>query len=110
MFFSADDDKASGGGTRCILNLGGISNVTVLRPADNLPTLGFDTGPANTLLDTWCQKHLGLAVDRYGSWAKSGTVHQELLDHLMEGEEYFKRQPPKSTGKAIVKRCTYYII
>ena len=36
----------------CVLNLGGIANLTVLA-ADGL-TLGFDCGPANALMDHWC--------------------------------------------------------
>ena len=41
---------------RAVLNLGGIANVTLLAPG--APVRGFDTGPANVLLDGWCQRHL----------------------------------------------------
>ena len=41
---------------RAVLNLGGIANVTLLTPG--APVRGFDTGPANVLLDGWCQRHL----------------------------------------------------
>ena len=83
---------------RVILNLGGIANITLL-PADaSLDIIGFDTGPANTLLDAWIKKHQNLDFDKNGAWAKTGKANQELLDILLE-DEYFKMSPPKSTGR-----------
>jgi anhydro-N-acetylmuramic acid kinase len=41
-----------------VLNIGGISNLTILQ-SDGV-TLGFDCGPGNALLDMWCQQHTGL--------------------------------------------------
>jgi anhydro-N-acetylmuramic acid kinase len=81
-----------------VLNLGGIANITLL-PADNtLNVIGFDTGPANTLLDTWIKKHQSIEYDKNGAWAKAGMVNQGLLNLLLE-DEYFKLPPPKSTGR-----------
>ena len=82
--------------TRVILNIGGISNITLL-PAHEQPVMGFDTGPGNCLLDYWINKHSGKSFDRGGSWAASGATHQQLLDTLMD-DGYFRQQPPKSTG------------
>lgn len=76
-----------------VLNLGGIANLTIL---DSL--LGFDSGPANTLLDTWCYKCTGNAYDDGGRWARSGNVDGELLEAFLN-EPYFHRQAPKSTGR-----------
>jgi anhydro-N-acetylmuramic acid kinase len=59
---------------------------------------GFDCGPANALLDLWCQRHRGTPFDAGGSWAASGTVHAPLLQRLL-AEPYFDRPPPKSTGR-----------
>jgi anhydro-N-acetylmuramic acid kinase len=83
--------------TRCILNLGGIANVTVLPRDASAPVSGFDTGPANTLLDAWVRKHLGKSYDDGGSWAASGTAHIPLLDRLL-ADPYFRQPTPKSTG------------
>ena len=82
---------------RVILNLGGIANVTVLRP--NQPVIGFDTGPANMLLDLWCERHTGKPFDHDGQWAASGQCQTKLLEHLLESEPWFTLPPPKSTGR-----------
>ena len=85
-----------------VLNLGGISNLSLLpatnAPAGTAPLLGFDCGPANALMDHWCQRHLGQPFDRGGHWAASGRVLPELLARL-QAEPYFAKAPPKSTGR-----------
>jgi len=82
---------------RVVLNIGGIANITVL-PADPArPVTGFDTGPGNTLMDHWAQRHLDTAMDVDGQWAASGTPDQALLARLLQ-DPYFNRPPPKSTG------------
>jgi anhydro-N-acetylmuramic acid kinase len=60
--------------------------------------LGFDTGPANCLLDAWNARHRGSSCDLDGRWAASGTVDTQLLDSLL-GDPYFAESPPKSTGR-----------
>ena len=79
-----------------VLNLGGISNMTVLH-ADGR-TIGFDCGPGNALMDGWCQHHTGAAFDAGGTWAASGRVIDALLGKLL-AEPYFALPPPKSTGR-----------
>ncbi|TFY99537.1 anhydro-N-acetylmuramic acid kinase [Ramlibacter rhizophilus] len=81
---------------RGILNIGGISNLTVLRP--DAPPLGFDCGPGNALMDAWCQQHRGQPFDDQGRWAASGQVRPELLARWL-AEPYFALPPPKSTGR-----------
>jgi anhydro-N-acetylmuramic acid kinase len=78
-----------------VLNMGGIANITVLANQSTQPRLGFDTGPANTLLDTWTRKHLNKAFDENGQWSKSGKINQQLLDSLLK-HPYFRKVPPKS--------------
>lgn len=85
------------GEDRAVLNLGGIANLTLLPGGDEAPVTGFDTGPANTLLDAWFRRHRGGAYDRDGAWAAGGTVHTGLLRQLM-ADDYLQRPPPKSTG------------
>jgi anhydro-N-acetylmuramic acid kinase len=82
--------------TRAVLNLGGISNLTLLAPGKAV--IGFDCGPANALLDGWCERHLQQPFDAAGQWASSGRVHQPLLAALLT-EPYFDLPPPKSTGR-----------
>ncbi|HEX8010265.1 MAG TPA: anhydro-N-acetylmuramic acid kinase [Casimicrobiaceae bacterium] len=81
---------------RVVVNLGGIANVTDLPPAG--PVRGFDTGPGNTLLDAWCERHTGAPFDRDGSWAATGQLDAELLGAL-KADAYFAHPPPKSTGR-----------
>lgn len=57
---------------RAVLNLGGIANLTVLDPCR--PVLGFDTGPANCLMDAWSLHVCGTSRDEGGAWARSGNV------------------------------------
>ncbi|MDQ6640252.1 MAG: anhydro-N-acetylmuramic acid kinase [Pseudomonadota bacterium] len=78
-----------------VLNLGGIANLTVVGAAAE--TIGFDCGPANALLDLWCERSSGRAFDADGAAAARGAVDQRLLDALL-AEPYFTLAPPKSTG------------
>ncbi len=81
---------------RVVLNVGGIANITILRAGD-YPVTGFDTGPGNTLLDRWTAMYRQDPFDRGGAWASEGTVIDDLLGTLLS-YDYFRRQPPKSTG------------
>lgn len=81
---------------RAVVNLGGIANVTDLPPHG--PVRGFDTGPGNTLLDAWCERHTGARFDRDGAWAATGTPSTELL-RAFKADPYFALPPPKSTGR-----------
>jgi anhydro-N-acetylmuramic acid kinase len=85
--------------SRAVLNLGGIANLTLLPPRNSsLPVRGFDTGPANALLDAWCERHLGTAFDADGAFAASGQVDDALLARLL-AEPWFALPPPKSSGR-----------
>jgi anhydro-N-acetylmuramic acid kinase len=90
------DVLADASEARAVLNLGGIANLTLLTPGE--PVRGFDTGPANCLLDLWAERHLGTACDEGGCFAATGLVDSELLARLLD-DEYFVRPPPKSTGR-----------
>ncbi len=81
---------------RAVLNLGGIANLTLLPPTGSVS--GFDCGPANGLLDGWCERHLGRSFDEGGQYAASAAPDAALLAHLMT-EPYFAAPPPKSTGR-----------
>lgn len=89
MLGSTDEDRA-------VLNLGGIANLSLIARDGSIR--GFDTGPANALLDGWCQRHLGHAFDADGAFAASGRVDESLLARLL-AEPWFALPPPKSTGR-----------
>ena len=83
-------------GTVLVLNIGGISNLSVLPAASAV--LGFDCGPGNALIDAWCSQHTGQRFDGSGQWAASGQLIPELLSSLLD-EPYLAAPPPKSTGR-----------
>lgn len=86
------------GGTPAALNLGGIANMTVLRPGRGL--VAFDIGPANALVDAVVseQRLTPVGYDVDGAIAGVGTVNAALLEVLM-ADPYFSLPAPKSTGK-----------
>ena len=89
--------------TRVILNLGGIANITVLPALDGTESsvdnvVGYDTGPANLLLDAWIALHTDKPYDESGAWAQSGEVIEPLLDQLL-AHPFFIQPHPKSTGR-----------
>ena len=82
--------------TVAVLNIGGMANVSILRPGQ-IP-LGFDTGPGNALLDMWCDLQTGHAFDANGEWGASGEVREDWLADAL-AEPFFHQAPPKSTGR-----------
>lgn len=93
--------------TRVLLNLGGIANITVLPVNDkpvneavinNNAVIGYDTGPANLLLDAWAALHTGKDYDAGGAWAQSGQIIEPLLNQLL-AHPFFAKPYPKSTGR-----------
>ena len=83
-----------------VLNIGGISNVSVLDARDPTRTtvIGFDCGPGNALMDYWCHQHTGHDFDAAGAWAATGQVVPALLEQLAS-DPFFALRPPKSTGR-----------
>lgn len=81
---------------RAVLNLGGIANLTLLAPG--APVIGFDTGPANALLDAWSAHHGAGPHDAGGAFAASGASDPELLARMLR-DPFFERRPPKSSGR-----------
>jgi len=82
----------------CIVNIGGMANITVLGDSVNNKLIGYDTGCGNVLLDLWISEHQGNTYDKDGEWARSGSVDYTLLD-LMILDDYFQAPYPKSTGR-----------
>jgi len=96
-------------GWRAVLNLGGIANLTLLPPRcgpeRHQPVLGWDCGPANTLIDLAVQQLSGgqQAFDAGGAWARRGQIQEELIARWLQ-EPYFRQSPPKSTGRELFGR------
>ncbi|WP_131669308.1 anhydro-N-acetylmuramic acid kinase [Psychrobacter pygoscelis] len=104
--FATTSTKGAQSKDRIIVNLGGIANITVLPTGQADKIIGYDTGPANNLLDAWYQHHIAVGTivsdqtlyDQDGRWAATGTIHQSLLAQLLT-HPYFERSAPKSTGR-----------
>ena len=86
------------------LNIGGVANVTWVdpsRPAPETPgaCLAFDTGPGNARIDDLLTARRGQRFDRDGMLTRAGAVDGDILEHLLSGEAYFARIPPKSLDR-----------
>lgn len=88
----------------CVNNLGGISNVTSIDwKTGREPRLtAFDTGPANVLLDIAARyfTHEKKQMDRHGAWAARGAPCEALVEDWL-AHPYFRKPPPKSTGREL---------
>lgn len=85
--------------TRGVLNIGGISNLTVLKKNCELAdVIAFDNGPGNMVMDALAQKFFNKAFDEGGELAGGGKVSPELLHELLQ-HPYFAKPIPKSTGR-----------
>jgi len=84
---------------RLLLNIGGIGNLTVLpRGCASGDVVAFDTGPGNMLVDALMQRFFGKKYDAGGNTAAGGRMIPQLL-HELASHAYFRRRPPKSTGR-----------
>jgi anhydro-N-acetylmuramic acid kinase len=80
----------------CVLNLGGVANITA-RLADG-SLVAFDTGPANGPIDEWVESHGAGTHDAGGKLALGGTVNTGLLAQLLS-HPWFSEKPPKSLDR-----------
>lgn len=84
---------------RACLNLGGIANLTILPAGQQRDEVyGFDTGPANIVIDALALDLFGQPYDNNGFLAAQGSVNNEILTTLLN-DKYLQRPPPKSTGR-----------
>ena len=96
-----------------VVNLGGIGNLTWVpagfdpqapassgKPGKGAGLKGFDTGPANMLMDAAIRKFSRgkMGFDRNGETASRGTVDEKLLGRLLD-HPFIRRGPPKATGR-----------
>ncbi len=87
--------------TRVIQNIGGIANLTWLKAGGTISDIiAFDTGPGNMVIDRAVYNvTMGkMNYDKDGRIATKGKVNEPLLNELMKNQ-YFRRHPPKTTGR-----------
>ncbi len=90
----------SGKKNRALLNIGGISNITILNKtgkADDV--IAFDTGPGNMLIDYLAKKYFNKDYDKDGRFASRGKLNSNLFEWLKRNDDFIERKPPKSTGR-----------
>ncbi len=71
----------------CILNLGGIANITAIESDEDLTLVSCDIGPGNCLIDEWVRKNAGKKYDKDGSIAKSGKTNAAILNQALDNNE-----------------------
>lgn len=77
-----------------VVNIGGMANITIL----DKKLIGYDTGCGNVLMDLWTAKYQKKPYDKDGRWAREGAIDYLLLNRMLS-DDYFKQNPPKSTGR-----------
>jgi anhydro-N-acetylmuramic acid kinase len=85
---------------RALLNVGGISNITILNKNGTAKdVIAFDTGPGNMLIDYLTRKFFNKEYDEDGKIAFSGKVNENLFNDLIKTDKFIHKRPPKSTGR-----------
>jgi anhydro-N-acetylmuramic acid kinase len=96
---------------RGLLNIGGIANITIIpKRAELKDVFAFDTGPGNMLIDGLMRRLFNKPFDEYGKTAFGGKINPGLLRWLLS-DNYFRKSPPKSTGReyfgeALIEKIT----
>jgi anhydro-N-acetylmuramic acid kinase len=80
----------------CVLNIGGVANVTWIGADGEL--IAFDTGPGNALIDDWMRRRVGEPYDDDGHLARQGVADSRSLEALL-ADPYFRKKPPKSLDR-----------
>ena len=71
----------------CIVNIGGISNATIVNDISNNienDLIAYDIGPGNCLIDEWIRNNSNLTFDEDGKIAKSGKIDQLILNQAID--------------------------
>ena len=69
----------------CILNIGGISNITIINePIGSENIFSKDIGPGNCLIDQWVRKNSNKKYDLDGNLASSGEINEIILEQAQE--------------------------
>ncbi|PCI40622.1 MAG: anhydro-N-acetylmuramic acid kinase [Elusimicrobia bacterium] len=95
-----DEVVYGGGAPRILQNIGGIANCSFV--GKDVPTIGFDTGPGNCLIDLAVRRMSdgAMAFDRGGRIARRGNVDEKFVKTLIVRERFFRKRPPKSLDRS----------
>lgn len=82
----------------CMVNVGGVANLTYMPTDHPEDIIAFDTGPGNALLDDWCLRYFQKAYDENGSISKKGKCNQAIIDDILS-DAFFQSPAPKSLDR-----------
>ena len=69
----------------CILNIGGISNITIINePVGSYGFTSRDIGPGNCLIDSWIRKNSKYKFDKDGILAATGKRNDIILEQAQD--------------------------
>ena len=68
----------------CILNIGGIANITIISSKNFSDLKSYDIGPGNCLLDEWIRKHSKERFDKNGELAQVGKTDEIILNQAID--------------------------
>ena len=74
----------------CILNIGGIANITIVSSKDFNDLKSYDIGPGNCLLDEWTRKNSKEKFDKNGELAKIGKTDEAILNQAINNFDNIK--------------------
>ena len=76
----------------CILNIGGIANITLVVSKNNEELKSFDVGPGNCLLDEWVRKHTKMKYDKNGEASNIGKTSEIILNQAIDNFDNINNQ------------------
>ena len=74
----------------CILNIGGIANITEISSKDYNDLISYDIGPGNCLLDEWIRRNSKERFDKNGELAKAGKTDVIILNQAIDNFDNVK--------------------
>ena len=76
----------------CVLNIGGIANITLVVSKDNENLKSFDVGPGNCLLDEWVRRHTKMKYDENGEASTIGKTSDVILNQAIDNFDNISNQ------------------
>jgi anhydro-N-acetylmuramic acid kinase len=76
----------------CVLNIGGIANITLVVSKNNEDLKSFDVGPGNCLLDEWVRRHTQMKYDENGKASNIGKTSEVILNQAIDNFDYISKQ------------------
>ena len=74
----------------CILNIGGIANITLISSQNPIDLKSYDIGPGNCLIDEWIRKNIKKRFDKNGALAQIGKTNEIILNQAIDNFDNIK--------------------